>query len=196
MSLCDDSNIKKTYIVQSSDSSDFFSACTELYTNQLLPCTGDTINVNGNFNILGNITGSTFYGDGSNLTGVSSQDTFVTGATYYNNTFTYINNSGGTFDVLFNTLTGLTINGDLLVTGNTEVTGDITPTTDNISNLGTSIKRFRDINTVSGTSTVWTSTIRVITPELDLGLDSSGNTRIITADNSIIQNDTLLGGTY
>ena len=56
--------------------------------------------------------------------------------------------------------------------------------------------RFRNINTISGTSTVWTSTDRVITPNLDLGLDSSGNTRTITANNSIIQDDCLLGGTY
>lgn len=48
-------------------------------------------------------------------------DIRVTGATYNNNTFTFRNNTGGTFGVLFNTVTGLTVNGDLRVTGNTRV---------------------------------------------------------------------------
>lgn len=74
--------------------------------------------------------------------------------------------------------------------------GDITPVTDNTINLGTPIKRFRDINTVSGTTTIWTATTRVYTPELDLGLDGLGNQRTITANNSIIQDDILNGGTF
>lgn len=43
-------------------------------------------------------------------------DIRVTGATYSNNTFTYTNNTGGTFNVLFNTMTGLTVNGNLNAT--------------------------------------------------------------------------------
>ena len=74
--------------------------------------------------------------------------------------------------------------------------GDITPVTDNTVNLGTPIKRFRDINTVSGTTTIWSATTRVYTPELDLGLDSNNESRIITANNSIIQDDILNGGTF
>ena len=46
-------------------------------------------------------------------------DVRVTGATYSNNTFTYTNNTGGTFNVLFNTMTGLTVNGNITVTGGT-----------------------------------------------------------------------------
>jgi hypothetical protein len=74
--------------------------------------------------------------------------------------------------------------------------GDITPVTDNTINLGTPIKRFRDINTVSGTTTIWSATTRVYTPEVDLGLDSLNNQRTITANNSIIQNDILNGGSF
>lgn len=74
--------------------------------------------------------------------------------------------------------------------------GDITPVTDNTINLGTPIKRFREINTVSGTTTVWSATTKIYTPELDLGLDSLGNQRTITANNSVIQNDELHGGTF
>jgi hypothetical protein len=55
-------------------------------------------------------------------------DVRVTGATYSNNTFTYTNNTGGTFNVLFNSVTGLTINGNLSVTGTTS-SGTISATT-------------------------------------------------------------------
>jgi hypothetical protein len=48
------------------------------------------------------------------------KDTFITGFTYDNaNTFTIRDNSGNTFNRTFNSVTGLTINGDLTVTGNT-----------------------------------------------------------------------------
>jgi hypothetical protein len=86
---------------------------------------------------------------------------------------------------------GVTINNAITVY-NTEVL----PTSDNLISVGSPSKRFRNVNTVSGTSTVWTATQKIITPVLDLGLDLSGNTRIITADNSIIQDDVLLGGEY
>ena len=73
---------------------------------------------------------------------------------------------------------------------------DIEPAIDDTLYLGTASRRFREVNTVSGTSTVWTSTDQIITPNLNLGLDLSGNTRIITAENSIIQDDILIGGDY
>jgi hypothetical protein len=55
-------------------------------------------------------------------------DVRVTGTTYSNNTFTYTNNTGGTFNVLFNSVTGLTVNGNLSVTGTTS-SGTISATT-------------------------------------------------------------------
>lgn len=88
--------------------------------------------------------------------------------------------------------TGVTISN--IITINTN--GTIIPTSDNFVDLGSPINRFRDINTVSGTSTVWTSTNQVITPNLNLGLDGLGEQRTINANNSIIQDDTLLGGSY
>ena len=48
-------------------------------------------------------------------------DIRTTGGTYSNNTFTFTNNTGGTYSVLFNTVTGLTVNGNLTVTGNTSL---------------------------------------------------------------------------
>jgi hypothetical protein len=86
---------------------------------------------------------------------------------------------------------GVTINNAVTI-----YSTEVLPTSDNLINFGSPTRRYRNVNTVSGTSTVWTSTGVIYTPVLDLGLDSSGNTRIITADSSIIQNDLLDGGIY
>ena len=72
-------------------------------------------------------------------------DIRTTGGTYSNNTFTFTNNTGGTYSVLFNTVTGLTINGNLTVTGTSSLNGSIsssslTGTTDRmmqVSSAGT-----------------------------------------------------------
>lgn len=78
----------------------------------------------------GTVTGATIFTNGLTANTISATTYFnlptdirVTGATYSNNTFTYTNNTGGTFSVLFNTVTGLTVNGNLSVTGNTNVRG-------------------------------------------------------------------------
>ena len=63
-----------------------------------------TNNTGGTFNVLG------FY------TGETDDNQFVTGFTYNNNTFTILDNSGNTFNATINTMTGLTINGNLDVT--------------------------------------------------------------------------------
>lgn len=84
----------------------------------------------------------------------------------------------------------------LLTSGSTVFNTNLIPVDDGTISVGTPIKRFREINSMSGVTTLWTATTMVTTPILDLGIDSSGNTRQITADNSIIQNDCLLGGTY
>ena len=55
-------------------------------------------------------------------------DIRTTGATYSNNTFTFTNNTGGTYNVLFNTVSGLTINGNITVTGST-LFGSVSATT-------------------------------------------------------------------
>jgi hypothetical protein len=83
-----------------------------------------------------------------------------------------------------------------LGTDNISFSGNIVPSSTDMYSVGTPIRRFRNINTISGTSTVWTSTNQVITPNLNLGLDSDNNLRIITANNSIIQQDILNGGNY
>lgn len=86
---------------------------------------------------------------------------------------------------------GVTINNAITV-----YTTEVLPTSDNLISVGSPSRRFRNVNTVSGTSTVWTATGIIYTPILNLGQDLSGNTREITAENSIIQDDILNGGSY
>ena len=72
----------------------------------------------------------------------------------------------------------------------------ILPEVDAAIDAGTPTFRFREINTISGQSTTWSSSQKMITPILDLNLDSENNHRIITANNSIVQDDIINGGNY
>jgi hypothetical protein len=82
-------------------------------------------------------------------------DIRTTGGTYSNNTFTFTNNTGGTYSVLFNTVTGLTVNGILTVTGNTSLqnltASTISSTTINVNSA--TISGTKGTVTTSGSST-------------------------------------------
>jgi len=82
------------------------------------PLGNDKLTVSGNTSVYGNFVANTISATTYFNLPITT-DVRVTGATYSNNTFTYTNNTGGTFNVLFNTLTGLTVNGNLSVTGST-----------------------------------------------------------------------------
>ena len=71
-------------------------------------------------------------------TGLTDNNRFITGFTYNNNTFTISDNSGSTFNATINTVTGLTVNGNLTVTGNTNVRA-VTGTTALFSGSGQNI---------------------------------------------------------
>jgi hypothetical protein len=75
-----------------------------------LTVTGGTYNPNTGIAVFTNNTGGTFNVTGF-LTGLT--DTYVSGSTYSNNTFTFTNTSGGSFNVNFNTVTGLTSTGTI-----------------------------------------------------------------------------------
>ena len=208
MSSCDNSNIKKNYIVTSSDT-DILSACTGFYANNIYSCSGDTITIESDILSTNTINSSVILSGGTNLLDIfGGLDKFITGFTYDNsNNLSIQRNDGVSFDVNISEFSGLTINGVLsactgVYTSNLygcspiTIHDDLLPLNDGGSDLGSPVKRFRDVNTISGTSTVWTTTNKIITPELNLGLDSSGNTRTITANNSIIQDDILNGGHY
>jgi hypothetical protein len=60
------------------------------------------------------ISGGTLYGDGSNLTGISTQDTRVTGFTYDDlNSLTIFDSTGGTFSVNIDVMSALTVTNGL-----------------------------------------------------------------------------------
>ena len=166
-----------------------------------------TNNTGGTFNVLFNtVTGLTVNGNLTvtgntslqNLTATTISattyqnlptDVRVTGASYSNNTFTYTNNTGGTFNVLFNTVTGLTVNGSLTITGNTSAQG-LTATTisaTTYSNLPTDItitgatysnNTFTYRNNTGGTFNVLFNTVTGLTVNGNLsvtGTTSLGN---------------------
>lgn len=82
---------------------------------------GDGSSFSASINVL---SATTFFGDGSNLTGISTQDTFVTGGTYSAGTAEFTNNTGGTFNVIgFTTpFTGGTVSGLTTFTGGISAT--------------------------------------------------------------------------
>jgi hypothetical protein len=81
--------------------------------------TGGTYNTTGGTITFTNNSGNTF-----NVTGITGSDTFTTAFTYSNNVFTIKQNQGQPdLTALINTMTGLTINGNLTVTGTTSLSG-------------------------------------------------------------------------
>jgi hypothetical protein len=76
------------------------------------------------------------------------------------------------------------------------IASDIVPPSDGLISIGRPIRRFREVNAVSGMTTIWAASTRVVTPEVTLGYDSQGELRILTANSSVLQNDSLNGGIY
>ena len=173
-------------------SANTFSATTYQNLPTDVRVTGGTYNNSNGTATFTNNTGGTF-----NVTGffTNTNDIRVTGTSYSNNTFTYTNNTGGTFSVLFNTMTGLTINGNLSVTGTTS-SGIISATT--YQNLPTDIRvtgatysnnTFTYTNNTGGTFSVLFNTLT--------GATINGNLTITgTTQSSIFSGTTISGGTY
>lgn len=179
------SNINKTFIVESPVSGDTYVISGTL--------SGDTLSLLRNDSVTISISGFTDL--------YTTATTIIDDVIYFDTNDTLSAYTADLSGIVFsggsgNCITDLfieTLNG---CSSGITLNNDIIPNVDNTINLGTSVRRFRNINSVSGVSTVWTATTSVTTPNLVLGLDSSGNTRTITANNSIIQDDCLLGGTY
>ena len=185
MSYCEDSNINKSYIVQTVDSSDIFSACTEIYVTNITPCTGDTININSNLSVSGNISGTTFYGDGSQLSGIITTDNYVTGGVY----------TASTKSLYFTGTTGFTpfsidVSALLDDTNNYVTGGTYNPSTDIISlfrndNVTIDITGVTDTFTTGGTYDNGTSLITFV---------KNDNTSYTVDLSSIDVNDTFVTG--
>ena len=169
-------SINETYILESIDNADVLSACTALYTSAIISCSGNTAILlnNGIISFNGYITapvisGGTFYGDGSHLTGLSTQDTFVTGGTYSNGIATFTNNTGGTFNVS-GFYTGYTVPTDVFVTGGTF---------DSISEVATFINNTGGTFSVTGFVNTYTTGVtfntNVLTIHRNDGVDLTTN---------------------
>jgi hypothetical protein len=138
-------SINETFIIEP-ENDGTISACTGFYTNSLISCDGNTQIILGNNLIEVNsaFSATTYYGDGSNLTGISTQDTFTTGGTYSDGTAVFTNNTGGTFSV-----TGFS-------TGYTLTTNEITNTL-GYTPLSAYTDTFVTGGTVSGSTTIFTN---------------------------------------
>ena len=162
-----------------------------------LPVTADTFTTgftysNNTFNIKRNqglsdlsLTVNTFTGlTATTLSATTYQnlplDIKVTGSTYTNNTFTSTNNTGGTYSVLFNTVTGLTVNGQLSVTGNT--------------GLGTSSPSTRLDMSALNTTTAVNNTLRFTDTDTGAGTQFNGKIEFYSSDVSGVGVKSYVGG--
>lgn len=156
----------------------------------------------------GTVNGATTFTNGLTANTISATtylnlptDINVTGATYNNNTFTYTNNTGGTFNVLFDSVTGLTINGNLNVTGNTSVQGLSASTISATTYLNLPIPPFVDPGTgstinwnISGSSNHYKVTLTATTTTLNVSNVREGEYgTIILIQNSVGSRTLTLG---
>ena len=128
-------------------------------------------------------------------------DTYVTGATYNNNIFTYTNNTGGTFNVLFNQVTGLTVNGDLSATTYYNLPTDIRVTGGTYSN-GTIVftnntgGTFNVTGLFKSSDDIYTTGLTFNPSNYDLSISRNDGTSL-TQNLAILATDmTVTGGTY
>ena len=80
MSSCDESNIKKNYIVQSAADFDVLSACTAFYTNNIYNCTGGTLTLHSSIVSANTINATTYLSGGTNILDILiSLDNYIFG---------------------------------------------------------------------------------------------------------------------
>jgi len=141
------------------DISDINNLTTTL--QQYLPISGGT--VSGSLTAA-TMSASTYFGDGSNLTGISTQDTVVTGGTYSSGTAIFTNNTGGTFNVTgFTELPSIT-NKQIYVGSGTNVTsvdvsGDVTISNTGVVTIGSDKVTYNKIQDVTQASLLGSTAI-------------------------------------
>ena len=151
------------------------------------------------------LSGITYYGDGSNLSGISSSDFYVTGGTFSVETLTLDRNDGGSVVVTGFTSQPSLNNGEIFVgdTGNTAqsvaMTGDV-----NIDNTGvTTIQpdsvtydKIQDVSqaAILGSSNTSGGTVTEI-PTIDLYLTTGSITTLLENTSNWDINGNYTGGT-
>ena len=219
-------NINETFIIQTVDSFEpTFTACTGVYSNAFLSCSGNTSillgtstieffgNMFTNNNFSGNtITATNYFSGTTNLTNVIDSKS-ITGGTYNNQTltikikngsqititgFTDVFVTGGTYNngtVVFTNNTGGTFNIGGLFTGNTDVF-----VTGGTYNQNTSVATFINNTggtfTLSGFSTSTQFTGGTVTGSTIFTNGLSANTISATTYQNLPKDIFVTGGTY
>jgi len=134
--------------------------------------------VTGNTVFTQGLTASTIFSGATNLTDIIIN--LIYDNVYASNQFLPL--SGGT-------------GGQYLFTGTTTaqtlvIEQNIIPSQDNNSDLGTGIKRFRNLNTVNGVAVNFTASTRITTESIILG------NREMVEHNVILTGDTVWGGVW
>ena len=192
------------------DANTFITAVT--YTSSANTITL-TDNTNNSFNtyidsvsgltVNGSLSATTLYGDGSNLSGITTQDTFVTGGTYIDGTAIFTNNTGGTFNVS-GFYTGGTDNNQF-ITGFTYSSNTFTILDNSGNTFNATINTVTGL-TVNGTLSATTyqnlplntygTGLTFNTGNYNLTIDG-GNGVLDTVSLSVLASDlTVTGGTY
>ena len=117
--------VNKTFISQPvsiTGGSPTLSACTAMYTNQIISCSGDSSITLGASAVTVNVLNADFIlisGTPVNeiiISAITGLEVYSTGSTFTNNELTITNNTGGTFSTMIENFTGLTVDGVLSAT--------------------------------------------------------------------------------
>jgi hypothetical protein len=145
----------------------------------------------------GTVTGDTVFEQGLTASTVFAEDVFFSAGTNLETIIRLLAANaatGATQTAAYLPLSGGT-GGEYYFTGNTTgqtiyVENDFIPTIDNNSDIGSPVKRFRNLNIVNGIAVNFTAETRLSTIELKLG-----NT-LVTENNIILSGYTLEGGSW
>lgn len=138
--------------------------------------TGDTVFTEGVYAT--RLSGGTIYSGSTELTtiieNISSSFSGITG-----NYLPISGGTGGPYNFIGNT------SADTII-----VSTIIEPSVDNVVDLGSSIKRFRSLNTVDGVAVNFTASTKIKTTQIELG------SQIITDTNIILTGQCIDGGSW
>jgi hypothetical protein len=162
--------------------------------------TGNTVFTQGLY--ANSLSGGTLYSGSTNLEDIFLKPSQLTATTLSEGSNISIQDVGSDYNVSvvdspsFDNIyfSGISIGGNINavdITGDTiNVSTLIEPIIDNSVDIGTSLKRFRSLNTVNGVAVNFTASTRMTTPEIMLG------TTTITENNIILSGYTLEGGSW
>lgn len=130
---------------------------------------------------------STLVGSGATLQGL--QSVMSIGSTSSTISDVFIKAAGGSV-VTFESDTASLIVGDSLSASSISMSGDITPDTDNSYDIGTPVRRFRNLNTVNGVAVSFTASTKIKTAQIELG------NALLTDTSVILTGHTIDGGDW